>query len=137
AEDRDFLTSTDHDVHITDVIENADGSLLFVDMGAWFTYGFPGNPIPRPNVTGGIFRIRRTDAPAVKDPWGQALGIARRTAAQLTPLLDDPRPRVRDQVLARLGKLGPEAVPALAKRFAPERTVESRRNAVWALCRIA
>jgi hypothetical protein len=47
AEDRDFLTSDDHDVRLTDVLEDADGSLLFIDMGAWFTYGFPGNPLPR------------------------------------------------------------------------------------------
>ena len=44
AEDTDFLTTTAHDVRLTDVLEDADGSLLVVDMGAWFTYGFPGNP---------------------------------------------------------------------------------------------
>jgi putative heme-binding domain-containing protein len=136
AEDRDFLTSTDHDVHLTDVVEDADGSLLFVDMGAWFTYGFPGNPLPRPNVKGGIYRIRCTDAPPVKDAWGKSLGLATRTAPQLCALLDDPRPRVRDQVLARLSRLGEVAVPALKKALDSSRSADARRNAVWALCRI-
>jgi glucose/arabinose dehydrogenase len=37
AGDTDFLTTTAHDVRLTDVLEDADGSLLVVDMGAWFT----------------------------------------------------------------------------------------------------
>jgi putative heme-binding domain-containing protein len=138
CEDREFLTSDSHDVHITDLVEDADGSLLFTDMGAWFTYGFPGNPIAKPEVLGGIYRIRRVGAPKVADPWGKALQLPKRTPADLVPLLDDPRPRVRDQVLHRLGRLGPAAVPALETvvRTPKGRSVEARRNAVWALCRI-
>ena len=45
-------------MRLTDVLEDADGSLLVVDMGAWFTYGFLGNPMPRPESLGGIYRIR-------------------------------------------------------------------------------
>ena len=33
--DSDFLTSEDRDFHPTDVIEDADGSLLVVDTGPW------------------------------------------------------------------------------------------------------
>ena len=36
TEDTDFLTSVDPDFHPTDVMEDADGSLLVVDTGAWF-----------------------------------------------------------------------------------------------------
>jgi putative heme-binding domain-containing protein len=137
AVDRPFLTSDDHDVHLTDVIEDADGSLLFIDMGAWFTYGFPGNPLPRPEVLGGIYRIRRVGAPRVADPWGKSLKLAGRAPAELASLLDDPRPRVRDQVIARLARLGAPAVPALkAVLRTLARSVQARRNAVWALCRM-
>jgi putative heme-binding domain-containing protein len=137
CEDKDFLTSTSHDVHITDVLEDADGSLLFVDMGAWFTYGFPGHPIPKPEVLGGIYRIRRVDAKPVVDPWGKSLKLAERTVPKLVSLLDDPRPRVQDQVLARLARIGTEAVPHLeATLRSSKQSVEARRNAVWALCRI-
>jgi len=137
CEDKDFLTSSVHDVHITDAFEDADGSLLFIDMGAWFTYGFPHNPIPKPEERGGIFRIRRTDAKPVLDPWGKSLKLAARTPAELIPLFDDPRPRVRDQVIVRLAKIGSDAVPQLEGVVrSPKHSTEARRNAVWALCRI-
>jgi putative heme-binding domain-containing protein len=137
CDDKDFLTSSAHDTHITDVVEDADGSLLFVDMGAWFTYGFPNNPIPKPEVLGGIYRIRRADAKPLVDPWGKSLKLAKRTTSALIQLLDDPRPRVRDQVIARLAKIRPGEVSQLeAVIRSSKRSLEARRNAVWALCRM-
>jgi putative heme-binding domain-containing protein len=136
--DKDFLTSSDYDTHFTDVLEDADGSLLVVDMGAWFNYGCPTSKIAKPEVLGAIYRIRRRDAPRVADPWGKALKLATRSSAQLADLLDDPRPKVRDQAIERLGKHGADAVPVLAAvlRQEKKRSVQARRNAVWALCRI-
>src|SRR5262249_60984817 len=93
--------------------EDADGSLLFVDMGGWFTYGFPGNPLPKPEKLGAIYRIRRPRAPRVVDPWGKSLKLATCTVEGLTPLLDDPRPTVRGQLGALLAKHGAEALQAL------------------------
>jgi glucose/arabinose dehydrogenase len=106
GEDTDFLTTTTHDVRLTDVLEDADGSLLVVDMGAWFTYGFPGNPLPKPGAFGAIYRVRKNGARPISDPWGKWLKLDQRTTAELVGLLDDPRPRVRDQVVARPGRLG-------------------------------
>jgi putative heme-binding domain-containing protein len=136
--DRDFLTSTDYDTHFTDVLQDADGSLLVVDMGAWFNYGCPTSKIAKPEVLGGIYRIRRKDAPPVADPWGKSLKLPSRSPDDLAALLDDARPRVRDQAVEQLGKRGAAAVPVLARVLRPEdkRSVEARRNAVWALCRI-
>jgi putative heme-binding domain-containing protein len=137
AEDRDFLATMSHDVRLTDVLEGGDGSLLFVDMGAWFTYGFPGNPLAKPAAFGAIYRIRRSGAPRVADPWGRSLRLAARSPSELGALLDDPRPKVRDQVIHLLGKQGPAAVGALEKVLGNRAaSVESQRNAVWALCRM-
>ncbi|HWB09234.1 MAG TPA: PVC-type heme-binding CxxCH protein [Pirellulales bacterium] len=137
AEDHDFLTTSDHDVRLTDVEEDADGSLVFVDMGSWFTYGFPGNPLPKPDVLGAIYRVRRSGATTLADPWGTSLDLPRRSAEELTRLLDDPRPRVRDQAISRLAKRRDEAVPSLDGVLeGANRSVEARTNAVWALCRI-
>jgi putative heme-binding domain-containing protein len=137
AEDVDFLTTDNHDVRLTDVEEDADGSLLIVDMGAWFSYGFPGNPLPKPEVLGAIYRIRRKNATVPVDPWGKNLDLTRRSTGQLAELLDDPRPRVRDQAVARLAKAGDDAAPVLSSVLRdPARSVESRRGAVWALCRV-
>lgn len=135
SEDKDFLTSEHHDVRITDVLEDADGSLLFVDMGAWFTYGYVKPTLPKPEVMGGIYRIRRVDGKRVADPWGKKLKIAEMSAADLAKLLDDPRPMVRDQAITYLAKRS-EAIPALATAIdASRRSVQARRNAVWTLCR--
>jgi putative heme-binding domain-containing protein len=135
--DKDFLTSGDYDTHFTDVLEDADGSLLIVDMGAWFNYGCPTSKIAKPEVLGAIYRVRRKDAPPVADPWGKSLKLATRPPARLADLLDDPRPKVRDQAIERLGKHGAEAVPALAAVLRQkQRSAQARRNAVWALCRI-
>ncbi|MCI0464120.1 MAG: HEAT repeat domain-containing protein, partial [Gemmataceae bacterium] len=142
--DKDFFTSTDYDVHPTDVLEDADGSLLIVDMGAWFNYGCPTSKIAKPEILGAIYRVRRKDAPPGTDPWGKSLKLATRSPVELAALLDDPRPKVRDQVVERLGKHGAAAVPTLAAvlrqpgrdNAGTTRSVLARRQAVWALCRI-
>src|SRR5204863_8077614 len=102
--EKDFLTSTDYDTHFTDVLEDADGSILVVDMGAWFNYGCPTSKIARPEVLGAIYRIRRKDVPRVEDPWGESLVLAALDPPELVALLDDPRPKVRDKVIDRLGR---------------------------------
>jgi putative heme-binding domain-containing protein len=138
AEDTDFLTTTAHDVRLTDVLEDADGSLLVVDMGAWFTYGFPGNPLPKPEAFGAIYRVRKQDARPIADPWGQRLKLDQRTPAELVEWLDDPRPKVRDRAIAGLARLGNSAVNDLGAALQAEekRRPDVRRGAVWALCRI-
>ncbi len=139
AMDRDFITTMSHDVRLTDVLEDADGSLLFIDMGGWYTYGFPGSPIPKPESLGGIYRVRRKDAPRIEDPWGKALKLASRSPAELTPFLQDRRPQVRDQAIRFLVGHGTNAVPELVRLLKTSGSdgVQVRRNAVWALCRIS
>ncbi len=138
--DTDFLTSLDYDVHPTDVLEDADGSLLVIDMGAWFNFGCPTSKIAKPEIKGRIYRVRRENASPVKDPWGRSLKLASMPSAELVALLDDPRAKVRDRVIARLAKLGPAAVLPLAGVCGQDgdglRSVQARRNAVWALVRI-
>ena len=137
AEDRDFLSTDDHDVRITDVEEDADGTLLFVDMGGWFSYGFPGNPLPKPEKLGAIYRVRRTGGKPLLDPWGKSLKLAERSAGELAALFDDPRPRVRDLAIAHLARRGEAAIPAASAVLNDKsRSIEARRNAVWTLCRM-
>ena len=52
------------------MLEDADGSLLVVDMGAWFNYGCPTSKIAKPEVLGAIYRVRRADAATVADDPG-------------------------------------------------------------------
>ncbi len=137
ASDSDFLTCTTHDVRITDVVEDADGSVLFVDMGAWFTYGFPGNPPPKADAMGAIYRIRRIGAERVFDPRGLALDIEKRTPEEAIRLLSDLRPVVRERAIEHLARRGASSVPALEAvlKMPAEHAAAVRRDVVWALCR--
>lgn len=65
--DSDFLVSDHSDFHPTDVLEDADGSLLVVDTGGWYKLCCPSSQLAKPDVLGGIYRIKRAGAkPAAK-----------------------------------------------------------------------
>jgi len=136
SKDSDFLVSNSTDFHPTDVIEDADGSLIVIDTGGWYKLCCPTSQLAKPDVLGAVYRIRRKGAPAVKDPRGLNLAWDSLGLAEVVRLLGDARPAVRKRAIQELGKLGTVAVPALAEVLRVERSVESRRNAVWALTRI-
>ncbi len=140
AESEDFLVSLSADFHPADILEDADGSLLLLDTGGWLTMGCPTSK-NRPEVFGGIYRIRKVDGPAAPDPRGLKMNWATARAADLVPWLDDPRPAVRDRALAtlalsRASLRSNEAVSALGEAVQTGKSVRLRRNAVWALSRI-
>jgi putative membrane-bound dehydrogenase-like protein len=114
TEDQDFLTSTDPDFHPTDVMEDADGSLLVVDTGAWFIHGCPISRVAKPEIKGAVYRIRRIAGSALQDPRGAKLNMASMAPAGLAKLLEDRRPAVRDRAVELLVEAGEAAVPMLA-----------------------
>jgi putative membrane-bound dehydrogenase-like protein len=134
--DSDFLVSDSRDFHPTDVLEDADGSLLVIDTGPWFTLCCPTSQIAKPEVLGGIYRVRRVGAPRVQDPRGLALGWKTMQPADLATLLNDPRPAVRNNAVRQSGARGSGAVPALHDVLRRSNAADARRNAVWALTRI-
>ena len=137
SEDSDLLVSSDADFHPTDVMEDADGSLVVVDTGGWYKLCCPTSQLAKADVPGAIYRVRRTGMTVQEDPRGVELAwdVA---ATELVGRLDDARPFVRDRALRELGHMGASAVPALAAVDGPvtARTVTARRNAVWALTQI-
>ncbi len=136
SRDIDFLASDDRDFHPTDVVEDADGSLVVIDTGPWYKLCCPTSQLAKPEVLGAIYRVRRKGAPAPGDPRGRRLAWNTMTPAAMTKLLDDERPAVQSRALQQFGKSGTAAVPALAEVLSASRSVEARRNAVWALTRI-
>jgi putative membrane-bound dehydrogenase-like protein len=64
--DSDFVTSENRDFHPTDLIEDADGSLLILDTGGWYKLCCPSSVFEKKELLGGIYRVRKTDA--VKNP---------------------------------------------------------------------
>ena len=112
--DQDFLTSTDPDFHPTDVLEDADGSLLVIDTGGWFRIGCPSSRIAKPEILGGIYRIRRRGVTPTNDPRGRKLEWAKATDPKNWPSgWPMPARPCAIMPISELAAHGPEAVEAL------------------------
>src|SRR5262249_55803806 len=133
--DEDFLVSDNLDFHPTDVIEDADGSLLVVDTGGWYKLCCPTSQLHKPDILGAIYRIRRKDAAKVADPRGLKLDW-QMPAEKLARLLGDPRPAVRRRAVQTLASHGERALPVLKDVFVQPTGPEAHRNAVWTATRI-
>ncbi|MCI0681783.1 MAG: HEAT repeat domain-containing protein [Gemmataceae bacterium] len=131
----DFLTSTDKNFHPTDVLEDADGSLLVIDTGGWFRIGCPTSKIAQPDIKGGIYRIRKTGAAVMADPRGLAIDWKDKAPSEIMKLLDDPRFMVRERAIEELAGR-PQAVSLLQREVLRQHPSRLIRNAVWALARI-
>lgn len=135
SRNEDFLVSDNRDFHPTDVLEDADGSLLVIDTGGWYKLCCPSSQLAKPDVLGAIYRIRRIGAGRPADPRGLRLDWPNLDSKALVALLDDPRPAVRQRAIEGLGRQGSGALTALSAMLR-EGSVIARRNAVWALTRI-
>lgn len=136
TEESKFLTSTDPDFHPTDVLADADGSLLVVDTGGWFIEGCPLSQVAKPDIPGGIYRIRKTDGTAVDDPWGRSINMENIPPEELVEYVTDRRPKVREQAIEHLVGVGTDAVDPLREMLEVVPSEEARTSAVFALYRI-
>ncbi len=134
--DSDFVVSDNKDFHPTDVIEDADGSLLIVDTGGWYKLCCPTSQLVKPDVLGAIYRVRKIDAPKIDDPRGRSIAWGKRPPADLAKLLDDPRPYVRRRAKESLADRGKDALPALEAVLRDGASNQAKREAVWTLVRI-
>ncbi|HVA47482.1 MAG TPA: PVC-type heme-binding CxxCH protein [Pirellulales bacterium] len=145
SRDEDFVVSNNRDFHPTDVLEDADGSLLIVDTGGWYKLCCPTSQLVKPDVLGAIYRVRRKDADRIADPRGSKLEWKK---ANLIELLDDARPAVRHRAIQGLGAAGEDSVPVLKTVLLGRNRIFEKRpratpgparknvNAIWALLRI-
>jgi len=124
------------DFHPTDVLEDADGSLLIVDTGGWYKLCCPTSQLAKPDVMGAIYRVRRKGAPRPVDPRGQKIDWAKSNSAQVAKLLDDERPYVRHRAMETLAARGEKAVPSIEAVRRKSDSVVARRNAVWTLAQV-
>lgn len=131
----EFLSCSDPDFHPTDVLEDADGSLLLIDTGGWFRIGCPQSVVAKPEIAGGIYRIRRTGMPTFVDPRGLRIDWAGLDGGELLALLGDTRHAVRERAIDECALRGDDLVPLL-ERAVQRQDILPRRNAVWALTRI-
>lgn len=132
----DFLVSDNLDFHPTDVLEDADGSILVVDTGGWFRLCCPTSQLEKPDVLGGIYRIRKDAAPSVADHRGIEIAWDNLSELDLAELLNDERSAVRRQAGQRIAKRAAAAIPALREILIRAEQPQHRLQAVWALTRI-
>ncbi len=132
--DEDFVWTEDPDFHPSDVLEDADGSLLVVDTGSWYVHHCPTGRIRRSPALGGIHRVRWTGAASVQ---GETVSVTqasddlaaeiraaarigdRRMASRLPSLLTHDAPQVQlaaAEAFARCGTV--KELPALMARLA-------------------
>ena len=137
TEDSPFLVANSADFHPTDVVEDADGSLLVADTGGWYKLCCPTSQLEKPAVLGAIYRVRLEGAVVPADPRGLALDWSGLSPGELSRLLADPRPAVVARAIDRLAQLGAEACAALTLMAADtSTTVPVRTRIVWAAARI-
>lgn len=136
TETQAFMTSSIPDFHPTDVLEDADGSIMFVNTGGWFIAGCPLSVVAKKDIYGGIYRIRRKDAPKVDDPWGRKIDLQAMAVEDLTALLTDERHAVRDNAIEELVLRGEASVGALSNLLKSAKEPEVRVAAVFALYRV-
>lgn len=136
SHDEDFLVAESLDFHPTDVLEDADGSLIVIDTGGWYKLCCPTSQLHKPDVLGGIYRIRRTDAAKIEDPRGSRLDWQLLEPDRLVQLLDDVRPGVRRRAIDELVRHDSDSTRSLATVLIDSPSAETRRNAMWALLRI-
>jgi putative membrane-bound dehydrogenase-like protein len=113
TKDSDFLVSDNLDFHPTDVIEDADGSLIVIDTGGWYKICCPTSQLSKPDVLGAIYRVRRVGAPKVEDPRGLKIQWGRLSPRDTADLFRDERPAVRKRAISALASKGLPAVAVL------------------------
>ena len=100
----DFMVSDNPDFHPTDVVEDADGSLLVIDTGGWFRIGCPTSQVAKPDIAGAVYRIKKVGKHDMKDPRGKEIAWDTLPLDQLIQLHADSRPCVAQLAVEHLSK---------------------------------
>lgn len=123
AETNAVLESDQTDFHPTDVIEDADGSLLVADTGSWYMICCPTSKIAKPDVLGAIYRIQKNNSHPVADPRGLKLDWDQPQVSWL----GDERPAVAKRAIDALARVN---------NIDTLRAASPRTSVVWTLHRI-
>jgi putative membrane-bound dehydrogenase-like protein len=132
----DFLICDDLDFHPTDVLEDADGSLVVIDTGGWYKLCCPTSQMTKPDILGAIYRIKRNGSHKTADANGQNINWPELSTKELVSLLADPRPFVRKHAKQLLTKPDFFPVDDLQQAIASSNNTQQRIEAVWTLTRI-
>lgn len=96
ATESEFLKIHNPDVHLTDVFEDKNGTLLVLDTGGWFRLGCPSGLMAKPDILGAIYRITAAEKAA---PLPAALPTPPASAKAAAVLLKAPDAHTRRHTL--------------------------------------
>ena len=135
SEDRRFVTTDDPDFHPSDVLVDADGSLVVIDTGAWYVQHCPTGRIrPSPSrggFTGSVIAGRRkASIPGARRSSGPALAPRPWRRGWPTPA---SRAREGDAGLGRSWRLRP--LGQCPGRRLHSASAMARTQAVWTLAK--
>ncbi|WP_439581328.1 PVC-type heme-binding CxxCH protein [Dyadobacter bucti] len=133
TEDEVFMWTDKEDYHPTDVLEDADGSLLVVETGGWFIKGCPLSQVSKPEMKGAIYRIRKNGLKKTEDPYGNKIAWASLSATEVTGYLTDARPYVAGRATNYIVDKGDEAVAPLISLLQKSTSADVRTKAVFML----
>lgn len=136
TEDTPFFWSDNEDFHPTDVLEDADGSLLVVETGGWFIKGCPLSQVSKPELKGSIYRVRRKGMKNVQDPYGNEIQWETIEPEGAIEYLKQDQPFVSDRAVQRLVDMGNTSVASLTDLLQRASSADARIKAVFALYRI-
>lgn len=136
TEDEVFFISDNEDFHPTDVLEDGDGSLLIVETGGWFIKGCPLSQVSKPELKGGIYRVRKKGTDRAKDPYGNSINWDKISIKEAIDFINDSRPFVADRAVQSVVESGAEAVEQLTKKLQSSSNSDFKTRVVFALYQI-
>lgn len=136
SEDSDFLSTEDPDFHPSDVLEDADGSLLVIDTGSWYIHHCPTGRIRKTPSEGGVYRVREMKPSPISNRRFVPVEWSSVGSDILAQRLVDPRESVRLHAVAELARRGRPSLNVLAPMLEDSRVTIAVEMAAWALGRI-
>lgn len=136
TQDHNLVVSDRIDFHPTDIIEDADGSLLVIDTGGWYNLCCPSSKVDQQTAQGGIYRVSSPKTRLVKDARGREIRWESVDSKQALQMLGDSRSWVRRRASDLLVAQASESVSLLGELLAnAQAPVDQRLEALWTLCR--
>ncbi len=129
----------DPDVHITDVLEDANGDLIILDTGGWFRIGCPTSQVAKPDISGAIYRLRKSgERDTETDFRGTTVDWDNIDPHEVAEFLDSEHYAVRERAITELAIRGQAAIPEAAMILTDlTSTPVTRQNTIWVLSRLA
>ena len=134
--ENDFLSSASAGFHPTDILEDADGSLLLLDTGGWLSWGCPFSKNAKPEIKGAIYRIQRQGSTVQQDPRGLDIAWDLLDPTELVHLLRDPRRAVSDKAAEALVGKGDVVLDIITSAISSSGETAFRKRCLWLVSRL-